>query len=199
MTLSAQKESRAKEILDKTSNALSKDSGIEATFLLKNYRQHKLSGQTQGSISLKGNRFLLETPGSITWFNGKTQWTYIAENEEINISNPTEEELRSINPYSFIHLYKKGFTYKISEQKTYKGKNIYKIVLAPEDKKQAVSRIELWIEQYRFQPVRIQVNSKEGEEMSVEILSYRSMQNIPDRNFTCDEKQYPHAEIIDLR
>jgi len=199
ITLSAQKELRAKEILDKTSNTLSKDSGIKATFLLKNYRQHKLTGQTEGSISLKGSRFVLETPGTTTWFNGKTQWTYITENEEINISIPTEEELQNINPYSFINLYKKGFTYKISEHKIYKGKNTYKIILTPEDKKQAISQIELLIEQYSFQPVLIRVNSKKEEETIVEILSYRSKLNIPDNSFTCNEKQYPHAEIIDLR
>ncbi len=199
MTLSAQKEPRAKEILDKTSNALSKDSGIKATFLLQNYRQRKLSGQTKGSISLKGNRFVLETPGTITWFNGKTQWTYIAENEEVNISNPTEKELQYMNPYSFINLYKKGFTYKIGENILYKGKNTHKIILAPEDKKQDISQVELLIEQYSLQPVLIRVHSKKGEEMTIEILSYHSRQNIPDNNFIWDAKQYPHAEIIDLR
>lgn len=199
LTLFAQKEQRAKDILDKTSSTLSKDSGIKATFLLKNYRQNKLSGQTEGTISLKGNRFMLETPRTTTWFNGKTQWTYVIENEEINVSTPTEEELQSINPYSFINLYKKGFDYKMAGTISYKGNSVYKVVLTPENKKQDISQIELLIEQSGSQPVFIRVHSKRGEEMTIEILSYRNKQNLSDSSFTLDTKRYPQAEIIDLR
>lgn len=195
----AQKEQRAKDILDKTSSILSKDSGIKATFLLKNYRRNKLSGQTKGTISLKGNRFVLEMPGTTTWFNGKTQWTYVTENEEINVSTPTEEELQSINPYSFINLYKKGFVCQLNGTGLYKGKSIYKILLTPENKKQDISQIELLIEESSYQPVFIRVSSKGGDEMNIDILSYLPKQNLPDSSFTLDTKRYPHAEIIDLR
>ncbi len=199
ITLFAQKEQRAKEILDITSSTLSEDSGIKATFLLKNFHRNKLSGETKGSISLKGNRFILETPGTTTWFNGQTQWTYIVENEEINISTPTEEELQSINPYSFINLYKKGFTYKLNGTILYKGKNVYKLMLMPKNKKQDISLIELFVEQNSYQPVFIRVHSQQGDEMQVDILSYRNKENLSDSSFTLDPKRYPHTEIIDLR
>ena len=35
--------------------------------------------------------------------------------------------------------------------------------------------------------------------MTIEILSYRNKQNMPDSSFTLDTKRYPQAEIIDLR
>ncbi len=184
LSVYAQKEQRAKEKLDKTSSGLSHDSGIKATFLLKNYRQKELSGQTEGSISLKGKCFILKTNGITTWFNGKTQWTYVEENEEINISNPTEEELQSINPYSFINLYKKGFNYALQGESSHKGKAVYKILLTPEDKTQDITQITLQIEQKSYQPVTIQVKSKKGEEMNVEVLSYSSKQNLPDSSYT---------------
>lgn len=195
----AQKEQKAKEILDKVSDILSKDNGIKATFRLKNYRMNKLSEQTEGSLSLKGNRFILETPGTTTWFNGKTQWTYIAENEEINISTPTREELQSINPYSFIHLYKKGYAYQTNGTVQYKGKNAYKIILISESDKQDISKIELLIQQDNFQPVSIEIRSRKGEKTQIEILSYQSKQNLSDDSFTLNTKQYPRAEVIDLR
>ena len=82
---------------------------------------------------------------------------------------------------------------------SYKGNSVYKVVLTPENKKQDISQIELLIEQSSSQPVFIRVHSKRGEEMTIEILSYRNKQNLSDSSFTLDTKRYPQAEIIDLR
>ena len=38
--------------------------------------------ESQGHIIVQGKQFVLETPGMKTWFDGKTQWTLVEENEE---------------------------------------------------------------------------------------------------------------------
>ncbi len=41
--------------------------------------------------------------------NGKTQWTYLKKTNEVNVSNPTQAQQMSMNPYTFINIYKTGY------------------------------------------------------------------------------------------
>ena len=88
----------AKQVLDKTAAALSNKGGVTASFSITG----KNIGTTSGKISVKGRMFQATTPQAIVWFNGKTQWTYMKNQQEVNVSNPTEAELQAINPYNFI-------------------------------------------------------------------------------------------------
>lgn len=92
----------ARSILDKAAATVSNPSGIQAHFQMITKQ-----GTTSGDISVKGNKFHATTPDATIWFDGKTQWTYMKGNEEVNVSNPTEAELQAINPYNFINIYKK--------------------------------------------------------------------------------------------
>ena len=64
----------------------------------------------EGTIQMKGDKFTLVTPEALTWFNGTTQWTYVERNDEVNVTNPTGEELQFTNPALLLNSYKKGFT-----------------------------------------------------------------------------------------
>ena len=101
VSLSAQKDKQAREILDKTANALQQAGGIRATF----------GGTGNGTLLLKGNQFYLNSGGIQSWFDGKTQWSYLESSEEVNVSNPTPEELQTINPYALLSIYKNGYNY----------------------------------------------------------------------------------------
>ena len=73
-------------------------------------------GTSEGRIRLKGEKFRLDTEGITTWFDGRTQWTYLENSDEVNVSEPTAEELQSINPYAWLAVYKDGYTLKMGEQ-----------------------------------------------------------------------------------
>ena len=97
----AQNSVKAKEILDKTAMTLQKGAGIHATF----------HGTQSGTIIMDGEKFHLDCDGIKTWFDGKTQWSYVEENEEVNITEPTRDELMEINPYLLFQSYDKGYGY----------------------------------------------------------------------------------------
>ena len=93
----------AKQVLDKAAANISAKSGAKASFSIKGDQFN-----TSGSIAIKGRKFQATTPQATIWFDGKTQWTYLKKNEEVNVANPTESELATINPYNFIYMYQKG-------------------------------------------------------------------------------------------
>ena len=38
---------------------------------------------------LSGQKFVVNMGGTITWFDGKTMWSYVKKNEEVNVTTPT--------------------------------------------------------------------------------------------------------------
>ena len=182
--IAQQQQSQAKVILDKTAEAFRKAGGVKADFTVKAVANGLVEGAENGTIQLKGEKFVLKTSDIITWFDGKTQWSYVTKNDEVNVSNPTQEELQQINPYTFLYMYQKGFSYKLGATKTFRGKAVWEVVLTARDKKQELERITLFGQQTRNE---------------ITVTSYQTGQNYTDRVFTFDKKQYPNAEVIDLR
>lgn len=185
--LSAQQDTKAKDILDKTVEKYNQSKGISVIF----------GGSQSGKLLLKGEKFQLTTQDVTTWFDGQTQWSYLKQNEEVNISTPTPEELRAINPYAWLSLYKQGFNYRYSGVKTREGKQGHEIVLTPQTK-QDIQSITLLIGS-DYEPIYIGILPTEGQMQEFIVHNYRTQLNLNDNAFRFDKSKYPNAEIIDMR
>ena len=176
--IAQQQQSQAKVILDKTAEAFRKAGGVKADFTVKAVANGLVEGAENGTI----------------------QWSYVTKNDEVNVSNPTQEELQQINPYTFLYMYQKGFFYKLGATKTFRGKSVWEVVLTARDKKQELERITLFVTKDTYEPLYILLQQR-GQQTRNEITvtSYQTGQNYTDRVFTFDKKQYPNAEVIDLR
>ena len=187
VSLSSQKDKQAREILDKTTNALQQAGGIRATF----------GGTGNGTLLLKGNQFYLNSGGIQSWFDGKTQWSYLESSEEVNVSNPTPEELQTINPYALLSIYKNGYNYKYAGTKSRNGKQGFEVILTPENK-QDITSITLFVSQ-TYQPLYIKVEQNNKSANEIIVTSYQTNQPLDNATFKFDKKKFPNAEVIDLR
>lgn len=195
----AQKEAEAKAVLERTAQAFKKAGGIEAEFTLTPYQRGVAQGEVKGTIQLMDENFRLTTSQMVTWFNGKTQWTYLPTNEEVNVSTPTREELESINPMSFLSLYKEGYNYRMGEQSTYKGKGVYEVCLSAEDFKRQWTNLTLYIDRTSLLPLYIKLKEAGKDYNIITIGHYKQGIKWGKDHFTFDPKQYPDVEVIDLR
>lgn len=185
--IGAQAES-AKSILDKAAATVSNPSGVQANFQMIS----KQFGSTSGTISIKGRKFHASTPQAIVWFDGTTQWTYMKQNDEVNVSNPTEAELQAINPYNFINIYKKGF--KLSSKKV---NNSYEVHLKAADKKRNIQEMYIIVDQQSYRPTHVKM--LQNGKWSVLLISGLKSTSLSDGMFQFNAKDFPKAEIIDLR
>ena len=198
--IAQQQQSQAKAVLEKTAEAFKKAGGVRADFTLKAVNDGHLEGRENGIIQLKGEKFMLKTSETTTWFDGKTQWSYMVRNDEVNVSNPTQEELQQINPYTFLYMYQKGFSYKLGTMKTFRGKAIWEVVLTAKDKAQDLERITLYVTKEGYEPLYILLQQRaHPTRNAITVTGYQTGQKYADTLFTFDRKQYPSAEIIDLR
>lgn len=188
-------QSDAKTILDRTAEAFWKSGGVKALFTVR-----APEGSSMGYIRLKGEKFLLETEEATTWFDGHTQWSYIASTDEVNVSEPTPEELQSINPYALLSLYEQGFTLKVGKPKNQQLASLHKVVLTATDRDRDLQCIILYVTKDTYHPRRISMAQRGGQNATAIIIdAYRTGENFPDSLFVFDKKDYPTAEVIDLR
>ena len=198
--IAQQQQSQAKVILDKTAEAFRKAGGVKADFTVKAVANGLVEGAENGTIQLKGEKFVLKTSDIITWFDGKTQWSYMVRNDEVNVSTPTQEELQQINPYTFLYMYQKGFSYKLGTVKTFQGKAVWEVVLTANDKKQELESITLYVTKNAYEPVCIQLQQRgQKTRNEITVTAYQTGLDYADDVFTFDRKAYPTAEVIDLR
>lgn len=179
---------QARAILDNTSKVIGHKSGVSASFTLNN----PTTGNVSGTIAVKGGKFNARTPQAIVWFNGKTQWTYMKKNNEVNISTPTQAQQQMMNPYTFINVYKTG--YKMSSTKV--GSS-YEVHLVAQNQKRSIQEMYVTVNSKTYVPSRVKMKHN-GRWYTVTISNF-SAKKLPDSLFTFNSKDYPSAEVIDLR
>ena len=179
---------QARAILDKTAKAISSSGGVSASFSMNN----PSTGTVSGTIAIKGRKFNARTKQAIVWFNGKTQWTYMKKNNEVNISTPTAAQQQMMNPYTFINVYKNG--YKLASRPTSAG---YEVHLVAQNGKQSIQEMYVTVNKKTYVPSLIKM--KHGGKWYTVKVSNFSKKNQPNSVFTFSSKDYPTAEVIDLR
>lgn len=190
----------ATSILDKAAKAYDDANGVKAEFAMRiRSDKHQTAESFEGEIQIKGNKFSLKTPDVLTWFDGKTQWTYMLRTEEVNVSNPDGEELQYMNPALLLKNYKKGFDTKYKGESTAaNGKSAYDVTLIPR-KKGSVTQVDLQIEKLSNFPAALTVVSKDGMTSTIRIMNIKTGLNQSDDSFVFNASDFPEAEVIDLR
>lgn len=187
----------AQEVLDQTASKLKGSGGLQASFEATTFQGLTPSGSATGTIYVQGEKFQIASDQAATWFDGKTMWSLLKGSNEVNVSNPTPEEIQAINPYTFINLYKKG--YKATLHRTdYQGKSCHELNLLSKNKRNAIEEMRIVIDKASSLPLSIRLRQgKNWTRIRVNSLSTGKAWN--DSFFRFNSKDHPGTEVIDLR
>lgn len=188
LTASAQSTALARKVLDKTATVVGNKGGASASFTMSNPK----IGTTSGTIAIKGHMFQASIPSAIVWYNGKTQWSYMKSTNEVNITTPTEAKRMKKNPYTFITMYKSGYNMSMKTS----GRN-YVVHLTAQNKKRSVKELYITVNSSTYIPV--QVKMLEGNTWSTINIKNFKAKKLANSMFTFKAKDFPKAEVIDLR
>lgn len=186
ISIYAQNAAQARKILDKTAAVIGRKGGASANFTVSGKY-----GNSSGTISIKGNKFNARTPQAVVWYDGKTQWTYMKKSQEVNISTPTEAQQQSMNPYKFINIYKNGF--KLGVKNVSGG---WQVHLYATNQKRTIKEMYVTIGK-NYYPKTIKMRQNNGW-TTINVSNFKP-KNLSDSMFRFNAKDYPHAEVIDLR
>lgn len=190
------KDPKAKEILDKLSAKNKTYTTISAEFDYNMKNAADGIDETQsGKLVTKGEKYKLEIVGQQIICNGKTIWTYIADNDEVQISSvSTDDEEGAINPAKIFTIYETGFKYKfISEEGNTQTINLY-----PEKaNEKSYHTVQLVIDKAKTQITKIIIKSKDGNIYTYSLKSFKTNETINDSEFNFDTSKV--GDVIDLR
>lgn len=186
VSISAQNATQARKILDKTASIIGRKGGAVANFSISGKY-----GNSSGTIAIRGNKFNAKTPQAIVWYDGKTQWTYMKKNQEVNVSTPTEAQQQSMNPYKFISIYKNGF--KLGMKNVSEG---WQIHLYATNQKRTIKEMYIVVGK-NYLPKTIRMRQSNGW-TTIKVTNFKA-KNLADTMFRFNAKDFPNAEVIDLR
>lgn len=188
----------ATTILDQCAEKLKSNGGLQASFTATNFKKTTEQGSTQGTIDIQQNKFKMQSPQMTTWFDGTTQWTMLAGSDEVNVTQPTAQELQTINPYSFISIYKNGYKASMSGI-NYNGKKCHNVRLTANDKGKSIQEMRIVIDPTTLLPLSIRIRQKDGNWLRLRVNQIQMGKKWDNNHFRFLEKDYPHVEVIDLR
>ena len=142
-----------------------------------------------GTITMRGDRFMLEMFDMEAAYDGKTLYVYSATTDELTLSTPTQQELIEANPFLYAQALSTVCT--ITEQTT--APQALTIILTPNDQSVGIQRFTLRIEKETMLPSSVEI--KEGKQLTtLRLTNPTYTTDIP--SFTITK---PDAFLNDLR
>ena len=189
MSLCGIQAQEATKVLDKTAATLKAAGNVKIGFTLE-----ANGASTVGYIKLQNQKFVLNVAGTITWFDGKTMWTYVKANEEVNVTTPSADAVAKMNPYAFLSFYKKGYTAKMG-----KGSQKESEVILTGKSGSQYKRVVVRVNKSTKYPTSITMTTSKDVTTKILCNSFLKHQKYKEETFRFNEKNYPDVEVIDLR
>lgn len=197
----AQKEADAAAILAGVSKKYKSFDVVKAdfTFTLES-PQNKATEKQQGSLIVQAgsNRYKVVMTGQDMISDGKTLWTYLKNDKEVQVANVNNAE-GDINPARIFTLYEKGFKSVYNGDRKVAGRIQQWIDLTPTDSRKSYFKIRLGIDKAARQIASVLIFDKNGNKYTYMVKSFMPNVKVPESTFSFDAKKYPGVEVVDLR
>ncbi len=197
----AQNDAAAKTSLDKMSKKFQAYKGafVEFTLTMEN-AQEKIKETSKGKAWTKGKAYKIELMGAETFFDGVTQWTYMKDAGECNISTPDLNNENTFNPSKLFTSYTTGYKIRYIKDVFENNRALQIIDLFPIDvKKSEFNRIRLKLDKDKNTIYQIIRYGKDGNDYTITVVSLKEETALADVLFKFDKAKYPNVELIDLR
>lgn len=197
----AQQDEKAKNILDQVSQKTRSLSSIQAefTFTMDN-EEMDIHEKNEGTIKIKGQKYKVDLPGvGIIYSDGQTLWHYMADGNQVTISNIDEESNDLMDPSSLFNIYEKGFDSKFIAEEKEGNKVLYLIELYPDDEALEVSKIVVRIDKASMMIQSATLFGTDENQYGILVKKMETDKTFPDSDFVFDTSKYGDIEIIDFR
>lgn len=193
----AQNDQEAISILDRFADKALKAPSVSMKFELITLNQtDKTKDSLAGSIILNKDKYKLDLPDNIVWFNGETSWSYLPAEKEVTITKADKKDNSFQNRPSLVFsMYKKGYKSRLIEERS----DSYIIDLYPEDIKGDLLRARLTIGKPHLDLISLEYKRRDGIIITLRVKEY-DLNVKPDAGtFIFNPEKFKDAEVIDMR
>ena len=203
ISLYAQQDSQAGEILDKFAENHKSFNTIKTSFQLTIIDlQQDTKDIFDGNIALKEGMFKLELMDNITYYDKTTVWNYMSDVQEVNINNAEDVDIGNsflTNPAGLFTIYKEDYKYRLIGEKNIDKGTYYFIDLVPNELNSEYSTIKLLINKNNLSLQSATFMGKDGIHYIIEITRFEHDIKLEDSYFRFNPAKHPDVEVIDLR
>lgn len=184
----------AQEFLNKVIDRTKSYQDISIVF---NYRfifeNDDVNEKMNGYASIKGDSYLLNLGNQLIISNGETLWNYLIDDQEVMISEATEDNNSS--PIAMLNSFSKNVTASFID-----SYDVYLSTIELKEKEgKTFEKIQISVDSRNMTLKEIHIFNTDGSELIYDITSFTTNQNLPDNMFTFDETMHPNVEVIDMR
>ncbi|MBQ1653029.1 MAG: outer membrane lipoprotein carrier protein LolA, partial [Bacteroidales bacterium] len=159
------------EILDQVAAKTEKYVGLKIDFTLYVENLHNAKRDSyKGNAIYKTGLYKMDIMGQVVYSDGKTNWTYLRDAEEISITNNGDNEAFMTNPQAILKDYKSKFKVNFISDKFEKNRALLEFDFFPkqiENKK--YSKITIRIDKTKKQIFSVRYVGKDGVNYLIEI------------------------------
>ena len=195
----AQQDPKAGKILDQMSAKYQALKAFQATFTqtLENPGA-KVKQNINGDIVVSGQKYRLKISGQEVITDGKTTWTYLKNENEVNISD-SDPDTQEMSPSMIYTMYKKGYKYNYVQQVQEGGEALDVIELSPENRQNDVFKVRLKVRKKDTSIKSWQVFKKSGNQYTFYIKKFMPNPPTDANTFAFDKAKYKGVKVVDLR
>jgi len=188
----SQNAEKAKKYLEEVSAKVKSYENISIDFKYSlNNEAEQIEQSYKGNVYLKDQQYLLNLLGVIRLHDGKKLYTINSEDEEVTISNASDEEDEgAITPSEMLTFYKDGYTYLWDKKLPIKGRSIQYIKLIPIDSNSEIKYVLLGIDSNTKNIYNLIETGKNGTVTTLTVNSFKTNQPISESLFIFDRNKY---------
>jgi len=187
----SQNSEKAENYLNEVSTKVKtyKNISIDFKYSLKNEAEN-VSQTTKGDVVLKGDKYKLNMLGITRLYDGKKVYNVSPEDEEVTITEASEEDEGAITPSKMLTFYKEGYRYAWDKKLPIKGRQIQYIKLTPIDSNSDVKYILLGIDANTKNIYNLIETLNNGSVTTLTVNSFKTNQPLSESLFIFDKSKY---------
>lgn len=149
-----------------------------------------------GKIIIENEKFKLEIDDQIIVCNGKDQWIYSKETNEVQILE-YDRNNEFMNPKNLLNIYEQGYNYRYDKEIEIDSKFYHLIDLFPNEENNEIIKISLAISKDENMVKKIEAFESNGAIYTYTVI--KSRYNRKNLKFDFNTSKYENIYIIDLR
>ncbi len=153
----------------------------------------------KGEATVKGEKFLLKMADQEILNDGKVMATFLKESNEVTLQDYDPEEIGDLSPARVYLAYKKGYKNTFIGETKANGRTYENVRLTPVNSSSPVSRIELTIDKDDKSIKGWKIFAKGNETTGFEVTDFSTNPAVSDSEFVFSSRNFPGAEVVDLR
>ncbi len=186
----------AAALLDKVVAGMKADAALQLDYTYALYDEEEVPVYSdKGILKLDNERYSLDMENMKVWCDGATQWSYMADIDEVYITDAGSDEAQNLSPLYIMEMYRENYTLELGKGPS----GVCLVTMTAQDVEAEVNKVELVVEPGTSRLVGMFVYMPGQGHAEVQLENYTPKCKFAKDTYRCPVKEFPTAEVIDMR